>query len=60
MPRITVQLFEGRTVEQKRAAAKEITRVICETCGAEAAHVTIVFDEMKRENYAAAGVLLAD
>lgn len=57
MPRITVQLFEGRTTEQKRAAVEGITRVICETCDTQPDHVTIVFEEMKHENHAKGGVL---
>lgn len=60
MPRITIQLFEGRSIEQKRAAAAKITEAICETCAAKPQDVTIVFDEMKKENYAKAGVLYAD
>lgn len=60
MPRVTIQLFEGRTTEQKRAAAAQITQVLCDTCGAAPDHVTIIFEEMKKENYAKAGVLFSD
>ncbi|NBP96961.1 MAG: hypothetical protein EBU25_03860 [Burkholderiaceae bacterium] len=33
MPTFNVQLFEGRTVEQKRKFVAEVTRVTCETLG---------------------------
>ena len=32
MPTINIQLFEGRTVEQKRELAKAITEATCKTC----------------------------
>ena len=51
MPRITVQMFEGRTLEQKRALVAGITDVVTATCGVTAEHVTVVIDEMKKEKY---------
>ena len=35
MPTFNIQLFEGRTVDQKRAFVEAITRVTCETLGCE-------------------------
>lgn len=58
MPRITVQMFEGRTLEQKRALVAGITDVVTATCGVTAEHVTVVIDEMKKENYGSAGKLI--
>ena len=37
MPTFNIQLFEGRTVDQKRAFVEAITRVTCETLGCEPA-----------------------
>ncbi|GAB3627076.1 4-oxalocrotonate tautomerase [Pandoraea terrae] len=60
MPTFHVELFEGRTVEQKRAFVEAITRVTCETlqCGPES--VDIIITDVKRENWATAGVLWSD
>ena len=33
MPVINVKLVEGRTVEQKRAMVKAVTRAVCESLG---------------------------
>ena len=32
MPEITIELNEGRSIEQKRALCKGITEVVVETC----------------------------
>ncbi|AMP01267.1 4-oxalocrotonate tautomerase enzyme family protein [Collimonas arenae] len=60
MPTFNVQLFEGRTAEQKRAFVKAITEVTCKTldCGPES--VDIIIQEIKRENWATAGKLWSD
>ena len=60
MPRITVQMFEGRTLEQKRALCAGITRVVTETTGARPEAVTIVITEMQPENYSKGGILKID
>ena len=60
MPRITIQLFEGRTLEQKRKICKRITDVMCEEAGAHPDAVTIVIDEMSKENYSKAGIMKCD
>lgn len=60
MPTFNVQLFEGRSAEQKRAFVKAITKVTCQTldCGPES--VDIIIQEVKRENWATAGKLWSD
>lgn len=60
MPTFHVEMFEGRTVEQKRRFVEEITRVTCETlaCGPES--VDIIIADVKRENWATAGKLWSD
>jgi 4-oxalocrotonate tautomerase len=60
MPYVIVEMFEGRTIDQKRAAAKAITDAIVEhlKTSPEATHV--LFHEMKRENSAHAGKLACD
>ncbi|MEM4990469.1 4-oxalocrotonate tautomerase [Collimonas sp. H4R21] len=60
MPTFNVQLFEGRSAEQKRAFVKAITEVTCQTleCGPES--VDIIIQEVKRENWATAGKLWSE
>jgi 4-oxalocrotonate tautomerase len=60
MPTFHIELFEGRTVEQKRTFVEAITRVTCETLGCEPASVDIVMTDVKRENWATGGKLWSD
>ena len=57
MPTINVQLFEGRTKEQKRAFVKAVTEAACTTLNCEPSAVDIIIHEIKRENWATAGKL---
>lgn len=59
MPIVTVQLMEGRTPEQKAAMMKEITEAIVKTTGAKRENVSIIVNDMKKENYGLAGNSLA-
>ncbi|WCG22021.1 4-oxalocrotonate tautomerase family protein [Vagococcus lutrae] len=56
MPIVTVQMLEGRTIEQKQALIKEVTETVVKTTGAKQEAVTVVIEEMKKENYGVAGV----
>jgi 4-oxalocrotonate tautomerase len=60
MPYVIVEMFEGRTVEQKRACAKAITDAIVEHLRTSAEATHIIFHELKRENSAHAGKLASD
>jgi 4-oxalocrotonate tautomerase len=60
MPTINVQLFEGRTLEQKRAFVKAVTEATVQTLGAPAESVDIIIHECKRENWATAGKLWSE
>ncbi|AZQ56069.1 4-oxalocrotonate tautomerase [Burkholderia cenocepacia] len=60
MPTFNIQLFEGRTVEQKRAFVEAITRVTCETLGCTPDSVDIILTDVKKENWATAGKLWSD
>ncbi|NRR30350.1 4-oxalocrotonate tautomerase [Oxalobacteraceae bacterium] len=60
MPTINVQLFEGRTVEQKRAFAKAITEATVATLGASPESVDIIITEVKTHDWATAGKLWSD
>lgn len=60
MPIVTVNIKEGRTVEQKREMARRMTQVICETMKVKPAAVRIIVNEMKNENFAIGGTLVCD
>ncbi|MCQ1538930.1 4-oxalocrotonate tautomerase [Methanocalculus taiwanensis] len=60
MPIITIQMSEGKTIEQKRTVAAEITKTITDTFGVEPSAITILFHELPRDNIAKSGKLLSD
>ena len=57
MPVVIVKLYEGRTLDQKRAAAKAITDVVVETLKTTADHTQIIFEDVKRSDWSIAGKL---
>jgi 4-oxalocrotonate tautomerase len=60
MPMITVQMFPGRTQEQKAELVQRLTDAFIETCGRPgqtAEGVWVVIDEVPREHWAIGGKL---
>ncbi len=55
MPIVRVTIAKGRDADQKRAAAEAITDALVAHCGAEAAHVYILFEEIDRDAWIAGG-----
>ena len=60
MPTIRIELFEGRSVEMKRALAQEITQACVRVLGGSADGVDVVFHEIARHDWATGGVLWSD
>lgn len=60
MPIITVEMFEGRTVEQKRALVDAVTKAVCETCNCKPEAVTIVIHDLPKTNIGKIGKLMSD
>ena len=60
MPIVTIRQLEGRTVEQKRKLAKEITDAIVKLYRIDADRVTVNFLDMPNYNIAKAGKLFID
>ena len=60
MPTINVQMFDGRSQEQKRAFVKAVTEAACSTLGCSADSVDIIISEVTRENWSTAGKLWSD
>lgn len=60
MPLITVKALAGRTIEQKRALAKDITEAVVKNFKVPIEAVTIDIIEYGKENLAEAGKLFVD
>jgi 4-oxalocrotonate tautomerase len=60
MPTIHIELFEGRSVELKRALAQEITAACVRVLGGNADGVDVIFSDVARQDWATGGVLWSD
>ena len=60
MPTYHIELFEGRTVEQKRRLVEAVTRVTTEVLGSAPESVDIIITDVKRENWATGGKLWSE
>lgn len=60
MPTIRVELFAGRTVEQKRALAQALTAATVATLGGKPDSVDVVFTDIERHDWATGGELWSD
>lgn len=57
MPYIQVDMWEGRSRDQKAELVRELTDSMHRICGSPAEHVTVVIREHGRDNWADAGHL---
>jgi 4-oxalocrotonate tautomerase len=60
MPMIKVEMFPGRTKEQKRAFAKAVTEAFVTHCNGTPQSVQIIFQDVAKEDWATAGKLASD
>jgi len=60
MPTYHIELLEGRSFEQKRQLAQEITRVTVEVLGTSPEAVDIIITDVKRDNWATGGKLWSE
>lgn len=60
MPTIRVELFEGRTPQQKSELANLLTQACVQVLGGPADGVDVLFFDVARHNWATSGVLWAD
>ena len=60
MPTIHVELFAGRTIDQKRALAQALTEATVRTLGGSAASVDVIFTDVQRHDWATGGQLWSD
>ncbi len=60
MPLIQVKQLEGRTTEQKRELARELTDAFVRVTGTKPESVWVTFDELPADSWATGGTLIAD
>jgi 4-oxalocrotonate tautomerase len=60
MPLITVEMFEGRTVDQKRELVRALTDTFCEVAGGSPAAVQIMIRDVAKSNWGSGGELCSD
>ena len=60
MPVVTVEMWPGRSVEQKRKLTKAITEAMIEHADAKPDALHVIIHEVPLENWARAGVLGVD
>ncbi|MBX5449244.1 2-hydroxymuconate tautomerase [Thermogemmatispora sp.] len=57
MPVVIIEMYPGRTPEQKRALVKAVTEAMIEHAGARPDHLHVILHEVAPENWALAGRL---
>ncbi len=60
MPTILVNMFEGRTVEQKRKMVSAMTEAVVKSLDVKPEAVHIIISENPKHNVAVGGVLVVD
>lgn len=60
MPMITVEMYPGRTQEQKAALVREVTDAFVRTCGGRTEGVWVVLREVERGSWGIGGRLASD
>lgn len=60
MPILTVELFKGRSREQKRELVQALTDTYVKVLGGRADAVTIILTDIAKEDWAVGGELMAD
>ncbi|CAN3130618.1 4-oxalocrotonate tautomerase family enzyme [Mycobacterium sp. smrl_JER01] len=60
MPFVTVHMWEGRTVEQKRRLTRAITEAMVEHAGANPEHLHVAVSDYPTESWSRAGILGID
>jgi 4-oxalocrotonate tautomerase len=60
MPLITVQMFEGRTVEQKRELVEAITEAVVRIAKTTPEGTQVIITDIPKHNWGSAGKLASD
>ncbi len=60
MPTIHVEMFEGRTPEQKKALVEKVTQAAVEALGCSPDSVDIIITDIRKDNWATGGKLWSE
>lgn len=60
MPIVEVKMLAGRTAQQKKEIARQITEVMTNVAGASKEAVIVNFQEFAPDNYAVGGEMMAE
>jgi 4-oxalocrotonate tautomerase len=60
VPLVIVKMLEGRSTEQKRLLARDITDLVVKHAGTAKDQVDVIIEDYPRENWAKGGVLYCD
>jgi len=60
MPTIRVEMFEGRTPDQKKNLVKALTAAVVETLGGQPEAVDVILYDIKKGDWATAGELWSE
>ena len=60
MPLVTIAMYEGRSIDQKRELVKGVTEVVARVTGNPAEAVHVIIEEVKRENWGIGGLIGPD
>ncbi|MDJ0621872.1 MAG: 4-oxalocrotonate tautomerase [Desulfocapsaceae bacterium] len=60
MPVIRVEMWEGRSLEQKRELVEVLSKETARIAGCEVASVYVIIEDIKKENWGAGGQLSSD
>jgi 4-oxalocrotonate tautomerase len=60
MPAITVKMFDGRSDDKKREYAQALTEVTVRVLGCSPEAVDIIFEDVKKSDWASGGVLWSE
>lgn len=60
MPVVTIAMYEGRSVDQKRELVRGVTDVVARVTGNPPEGIHVIIEEVKRENWSIGGLLWPD
>jgi 4-oxalocrotonate tautomerase len=60
MPIIRVEMWEGRSVDQKRELVEVISKETARITGCELSSIYVVIEDVKKENWGAGGKLCSE
>lgn len=60
MPVVVVELWKGRTVDQKRNLIKAITQAMVDHANCKPTHLHVIIHEMSKENWGRGGIISID